>query len=405
MAGDRVVVLGSNFGGFTAALALKHELGDDVAVTVISPSDRFVFNPSLIWLPFGKRTAADITVPVIPPFEAHGVDFVHAAATSIDAEARTVTTDQATGNVHPYDYLVIATGYRNQMDIVPGLVPENKAFTITTLPDAERAGVAWRRFLDNPGPVVIGATQGAGCFGAAYEFLFNMSYQLRKNKIRKRVPLTYVTPEPFLGHFGIGGLPHGEQLLGMFMRKEKITTVGDVAIREIDDGRLTLTDDRTIDFAYAMIVPPFIGQEVVHTVPGLADAKGYVTVRDTYQSIDHDEIYAVGIAAAVDAPWHTANPIGIPKTGFPTEQQAHVAAKNIAAQIRGEKPEEHKEFGDIKAICVMDAGNNGVIILADKMLPPRKHGMLIPGPQAHAMKLAFEKYFLWKTEHGYVTLP
>jgi len=53
----------------------------------------------------------------------------------------------------------------------------------------------------------------------------------------------------------------------------------------------------------------------------------------------------------------------------------------------------------------VDAGNNGVIILADKMLPPREHGVLIPGPQAHAMKLAFEKYFLWKARHGYVTLP
>ena len=57
------------------------------------------------------------------------------------------------------------------------------------------------------------------------------------------------------------------------------------------------------------------------------------------------------------------------------------------------------------AVCVMDAGNNGVIILADKMLPPRKHGVLIPGPQAHAMKLGFEKYFLWKARHGYVTSP
>jgi sulfide:quinone oxidoreductase len=53
----------------------------------------------------------------------------------------------------------------------------------------------------------------------------------------------------------------------------------------------------------------------------------------------------------------------------------------------------------------MDAGNNGVVILADKMLPPRKHGVLVPGPQAHLMKLGFEKYFLWKMRHGYVHLP
>ncbi len=105
------------------------------------------------------------------------------------------------------------------------------------------------------------------------------------------------------------------------------------------------------------------------------------------------------------APWTTPVPVGIPKTGFPTEQQAHVAARNIAAQVRGEQPTEEKSFGDIPAVCVMDAGNNGVLILADKMLPPRKHGVMIPGPQSHAMKLAFEKYFLWKSRNGYVNLP
>jgi sulfide:quinone oxidoreductase len=95
----------------------------------------------------------------------------------------------------------------------------------------------------------------------------------------------------------------------------------------------------------------------------------------------------------------------VPKTGFPTEQQAHIAARNIASQVRGEPPTAHKAFGEIPAVCVMDAGNNGVVILADRMLPPRKHGVLIPGPQAHAFKLAFERYFLWKNRHGYVNLP
>jgi sulfide:quinone oxidoreductase len=401
MSRKKVLVLGGNFGGLTAALAVKHELHGDVDVRVVSASDRFLFNPSLIWLPFGKRSAADITFPLAPTFDDHDVDFVHASATRLDLASKRVET---TAGVHSYDYLVIATGYRNDLDAVPGLRDGN-AYTITTLEDAVHAGEGWRRFLDEPGDIVIGASQGAGCFGAAYEFLFNVAYQLRKAGLKKRVKLSYVSAEPFLGHFGIGGLPHGEALLGMFLRKERIDPHLDVAMELVDEGRLLLADGTKLPFSYAMIVPPFVGQPVIKAAREIADEKGYVRVRDTYQTERYDDVYAVGIAAAVDVPWQTPTPVGVPKTGFPTEQQAHVAAKNIAAQIRGEEPRAHKQFGEIPAVCVMDAGNNGVIILADHMLPPRKHGVLIPGPQAHAMKLAFEKYFLWKARHGYVNLP
>lgn len=402
MARKKVLVLGGNFGGLTAALAVHHELEGDVEVRVVSASDHFLFNPSLIWLPFGKRKAADITFPLAPTFEAHGVDFVHSEATQLHLDEKKVTTGAGT---YDYDYLVVATGYRNDYGVVAGLGPGGNAYGITTLEDAVHAGEGWRRFLDAPGDIVVGATQGAGCFGAAYEYLFNVSHQLRKAGLKKQVKLSFVSPEPFLGHFGIGGLPHGESLLGMFLKKEGITAYVDVGIDRIEEGRMVLADDRAITFAYAMVVPPFLGQEVVRTATQIADAKGYVKVRDTYQSDAYDDVYAVGIAAAVPVPWQTSTPLGIPKTGFPTERMAHVAAKNIASQIRGEAPRAHEKFGDMPAVCVMDAGNNGVIILADKMLPPRKHGVLIPGPQAHAMKLAFEKYFLWKARHGYVSLP
>jgi sulfide:quinone oxidoreductase len=397
----RVVVLGSNFGGLTAALAVKHELEKDVDVTVVSPGDHFLFNPSLIWMPFGKRDREDITFPVAPTFEEHDIDFVHAAATGIDLEAKRVTYDG--GGTVDYDYLVIATGYHNKDDVVPGF--KENAFTITTLDEAERAHMAWLRYLENPGDIVIAASQSAGCFGAAYEFLFNTAYHLRKNDLRDKVKLTYVTSEPFLGHFGIGGLPHGEQLLGMFLKKEGIDSRINVGIDHIDEGAMVLDGGERLPFAFTMVVPPFLGQDFLKDVDGIADEKGYVRVRDTYQTLDHDEVYAVGVAAAVDVPWQTPTPVGIPKTGFPTEVMAHTAATNIAAQVRGEQPSESKGFGDIKAVCVMDAGNNGVIILADKMLPPRKHGVLIPGPQAHLMKLGFEKYFMWKSRHGYVNLP
>lgn len=396
----RVLVLGGNFGGLTAALSVKHDLGDDVDVTVVSASDHFLYNPSLIWLPFGKRKAKDITFPVAPTFEQHGVHFVHAAATRLDLPGKRVET---TGGTYDYDYLVIATGYQNKFSAVPGLGAANGAYTITTLADAEAAGEGWKAFLDDPGPVVVGATQGAGCFGAAYEFLFNVSHQLKK--AGKRVPLTYVTSEPFLGHFGIGGLPHGEGLLKMFLKKEGIEAVTSVGMEEVVPGKVRLSDGSALDFQYAMIIPPFLGQDVIRDATSIADDKGYVKVRDTYQSEAYDHVYAVGVAAAVDVPWQTPTPTGMPKTGFPTERQAHVAASNIVAQIKGEQPTAHEEFGDIPAVCVMDAGNNGVLILADKMLPPRKHAVMVPGPQNHLMKLSLERYFLWKTRHGYVRLP
>jgi sulfide:quinone oxidoreductase len=402
MARKRVVVLGSNFGGLTAALAVKHDLHGDVDVVVVSPSDRFLFNPSLIWVPFGKRNPDDITFDVAPTFETHDVEFVHAAATGIDPARRVVTT---TDGEERYDYLVIATGYRNNFGAVPGLGADGNAYTITTLDDAMHAREGWQQLLASPGDVVIGATQGAGCFGAAYEFLFNISHQMKKAGIKKQSTLTYVTSEPFLGHFGIGGLPHGEDLLGMFLKKEGIEVRLNASMTAVDTDAVHLEDGRAVPFDFAMIVPPFVGQDFLRDVPGLADDKGYVKVRDTYQSEADDDIYSVGIAAQVAVPWQTPTPVGIPKTGFPTEKMAAVAAKNIAAQIRGDQPTEHKEFGEIPAVCVMDAGNNGVLILADRMLPPRKHGVLIPGPQNHAMKLAFEKYFLWKMKGGHVALP
>ena len=345
----------------------------------------------------------DITFPVDQTLDSHGVHFVHQAATRIDPVRKVVATDA--GATYSYDYLVIATGYRNDLETVPGIGEGGNAATITTPIEAFAAADGWTRYLENPGDIVIGATQSAGCFGAAYEFLFNTAYQLKKAKLHKQVKLTYVTAEPFLGHFGVGGLPHGEQLLGMFMKHAGIESVTGVAMDSVDDGAVRLSDGRTLPFSWAMVVPAFRGQQVVSEADGIADAKGFVTVRDTYQSEKYDDVYAVGVAAAVEVPWTTAVPVGIPKTGFPTEQQAHVAARNIAAQVRGEQPTAHKEFGDIPAVCVMDAGNNGVIILADKMLPPRKHGVLIPGPQAHAFKLAFERYFLWKNRNGYVNLP
>jgi sulfide:quinone oxidoreductase len=399
MSKSKVLVLGGNFAGLTAALSVKHELGDDVDVTVVSKSDAFQFNPSFIWIPFGKRTVSNVVFPIADTLASRGVTFIHGEATKIDPTAQKV---QTSGGELDYDYLVIATGYLNDFDVVPGLGPGGNAYSITNLDGAVEAAEGWSRFLNDPGPVVVAATQGAACFGAAYEFVFNVRYQLKKHKLK--VPVSYVSAEPFPGHFGIGGLPGGEKLLGMFFKRQKIDGIFDVATEEVAPGELRLANGRTIPFKYAMVVPPFVGADVVKA-SGLGNAKGFIEVKDTYQTLTHPNVYAVGIATAVNAPWQSANAVGVPKTGFPAETMARVAATNIASQIRGEDPTKEENFSDIPAVCIMDAGNNGVVILADRMLPPRKHGVMIPGPQSHAAKLAFEKYFMWKMRHGYVKLP
>lgn len=402
MAAPRVVIVGGNFAGLTGALELRRLLGDDVEITLISKDDKFVFIPSLIWVPFGWRRPEDISFALAPVLERAKIHFVHAPATRIDPKSKIVFT---TSGHYSYDYLLIATGPYVQYEIVPGLGPNGHTYSICTLEHALHAQKGWQKLVDDPGPVLIGATQGASCFGAAYEFLFNFAHALRKARLTRKVPLTFITAEPFCGHFGIGGFKGGQQMLEFFFKRLGIRWLTNVGVKEIVPNEVHLLDGQILPFKFAMIIPPFLGVEAIRNSPGLGNEKGFIPVKPTYQHRDFSDIYAAGIAVAVSVSWQTPLSVGVPKTGYPAETMAKVAAQNIAAQIKGDPPHEEKEFGEIPALCIMDAGNMGVLILSDKMLPPRKFELLIPGPQAHWAKVAFEKYYLWKMQHGLVQLP
>src|SRR5690606_33185947 len=107
------------------------------------------------------------------------------------------------GTALDYDFLVIATGPRLAFDEVSGLGPEGYTQSVCHVDHAETARNRWLEFINDPGSIVVGAAQGASCFGPAYEFAFVMDADLRKRKIRHRVPITYITPEPYIGHMGL----------------------------------------------------------------------------------------------------------------------------------------------------------------------------------------------------------
>lgn len=141
-----------------------------------------------------------------------------------------------------YDHLVIATGPKVDFDIAPGVT--GYSHYVGTPNGAMKLRKALEEFKENPGPIVIGATQKACCMGAAYKFLFNVEKWLRDQKIRKKVDLYWVTPEDYLGHFGIDGMPMGESMLKSFMKMFNIHFRTGVAIEEVTKNTVSLVMEK-----------------------------------------------------------------------------------------------------------------------------------------------------------------
>jgi sulfide:quinone oxidoreductase len=419
-----VVIVGGSFAGLSAAYDLRRRLGSRARVTVVDKAEQFVFIPSLIWLPFGWRTPRQITFPLRPSLERVGAEFRQAVARRIDPARQVVEVGpvDAPDRVEElrYDYLLIATGPHVQFDVVPGLGPHG-GFTqsICTIDHAEKARLAWKQFVIDPGPVIVGATQGSACYGAAYEFVFNLEYALRKAGIRKRATVTYVTSEPFAGHFGIGGMKHAQGMTEWFFRHTGIDWAVNAVLDRVAPGHVhfragelthskgsTTTGDlagKSLPFKYAMIIPPFLGAEVVRA-SGLGNDRGFVVTDDYFRHLKYANLYAAGVAVAVSPPSPCEAGCSVPKTGYISEVMAHTAAANIAASILG-KPLTPKPQADIDAKCILDAGNQGIVMYTDRVYAPkfRRWESLIPGPWAHWAKLAFEKFYLWKMRTGRVS--
>ncbi len=393
----RMVILGGSFGGLTAAFELKRVLGRDAEVTVISGDKRFIFLPSLPWLIMGWRRQEDITLNVADILRPKGIQFIYEAATQVDPETSKVKT--ATREF-PYDYLVISTGPYLSFDEIPGLGPD-KGYTDCTfdLDHAVITGKNWRRIIEEPGPVVIGSSQMVSCFGPSYELAFEMDAELRRMKMRHKVPILYLTSEPYLGHMGVGGLGNSKRFFEDEFAERDIKSIISQAIEEVTPGEIRLRDGTRLPFKLAMIAPPFKG---VPAVAPLGNPRGFIPVDRNYRHTKYKGIFAVGVAMAIAPPEPTPVPVGVPKTGFMTVKMAKTAAATIFADIKGLSPPSAEE---LNVMCIMDMGNTAAFMKASPVLPPRQESITKKGIWAKWMKVGFEKYFLWKMKHGMSNLP
>lgn len=403
---SRIVVVGAGTGGVPAVYELRGALGSEHDVTLVNRSSRFQFVPSNPWVAVGWREADDVSFDLRPHLAKHGIGFVAEAVERIEPTENALYLSG--GERIPYDYLVLATGPHLAFEEIPGFArAERNSESICTLEHALDAYRHYREFLENPGPIVVGAVQGASCFGPAYELALILDADLRKRKLRHRVPMTFVTSEPYVGHMGLGGVGDSKGLMESELRQRHIRWIVNATVDKLEARKVLVTehDERggalqqhTLEASFSMLLPAFKGVAAVAQVDGLCNPRGFVLVDEHQRSIKYRNIFAAGVGVAIPPIEKTPVPTGAPKTGYMIESMVGAIVENIRADLAGEPATARPT---LNAVCLADAGDEGIAFVALPELPPRNVTWAKKGKWVHLAKVAFEKYFIHKVKSGH----
>jgi len=418
----KLLILGAGIAGHTAAMHAKSILGSAHEVIVVSPNSKWNWIPSNIWVGTGLMKPADVTFKLAPVYEKLGIAFVQAKALSIhpvgDADnsmpyVMVENTGEGSAGLQQrlsYDYLINATGPKLNFNATKGLGPEFNSLSVCTAAHAEHTShmldesVA-RMKKGEKQTILIGTGHGnCTCQGAAFEYLFNVEFELRRRGVRDMANLVWISNEQELGDFGMGGMyikrggyiTHSRVFTESLFTERNVRWITKAHVTEVRPKQITYEtldgQEAELDFDFAMLLPPFsgvglaafdkVGQDISATlfmpngfmrVDADYNAKPYEDWKpsdwpETYQNPTFGNIFAVGIAFAPPHP--ISKPLKSPKgtpisptpprTGMPSGVMARVVAQNICDIIKGkaEKPLRTASMAKMGAACIASAGAN-----------------------------------------------
>jgi sulfide:quinone oxidoreductase len=317
-------VLGGGTGGTLAANRLRRLLDAGSAeIVVVDCDDEHLYQPGLLFVPFGLARPARLTRPRGEQFRP-GVSFRRAAVDRVDLEADQVWLGDGTSLA--YDVLVVATGARLVPEETEGLTGPGwmeKVFTFYSLQGAVALQAALSRFAG--GRLAVGVVDmPIKCPVAPLEFCFLADWYFRRRKIRDRVELTFVTPLD--GAFTKATC--NRELSGL-LEDKGVSLVTEFNTGEVDGrgGRLISFDGREVGFDLAVMIPLHGGQAYVDRSPGLGDALGFVPADErTLQSKAKPNVFVIGDAADIPAS----------KAGSVAHFEGEILARNIVRYLAGE---------------------------------------------------------------------
>ena len=415
----RLLILGAGIGGHTAALHARHKLSKKHEIMVVSPNSKWNWIPSNIWVGSGWMKPEQVTFELAPVYKKSGINFHQAKAVSIHPEGRgdsstpfvtvryTSPEKQGEEETLNYDYLINATGPKLNFNATKGLGPDGNSLSVCTYDHARETAErlmelieemrqgAQKRFL-------VGTGHGTcTCQGAAFEYIFNLEFELRKAGVRDKATITWISNEQELGDFGIGGMhikrggyiTHSRIFAESLFTERNLKWILRAHVKEVRENEIwyeTLDGEEHVEpFDFSMLLPPFSGvglqsfdrqgrdiTDKVFAKNGFMKVDADYTARDyddwkpedwpkTYQNPDYANMFAVGIAFApphgISKPMKSKKGTPItptpPRTGMPTGVMARLVAYNIVDMINGaEAPTREASMAKMGAACIASAG-------------------------------------------------
>jgi sulfide:quinone oxidoreductase len=342
----RIVILGGGTAGTLIANRLRRILSG-AAITVVDHDDAHVYQPGLLFVPFGLLRPQDLVKSRKRQLHS-GIGYVECDIDRVDIDSdRVHLTD---GAVLDYDVLVVATGAKLLPEETEGMTGPGWMRNVFPFYNLEGASALERALsaFDHGRLVLNIVDMPIKCPVAPLEFCFLADWYFRRRGIRDRVELVYVTPLD-----GAFTKPVASRELGNLLRHKGIELVTEFNTGEVDGnaGRLISYDERTVPFDLAVVIPLQGGADFVGRSPGLGDELNFVlTDQHTLQSTVRPNIFAIGDATNVPTS----------KAGSVAHFEGDVLAHNITQFLAGRQLDAHF---DGHTNCFIESGDHKALLI------------------------------------------
>ncbi len=342
----KLVILGAGCAGTMVANKLRKRLNqNEWAITIIDKDDRHVYQPGLLFIPFGIYKPEDI-VRSRSEFISKGISFVIDEITAIDTDKQRVET---TAGSYDYDKIIVCTGVGLAPEEIPGMMDgwQTQIFDFYTLEGAMNLHKAMRSFRE--GKLVLNIAEFPfKCPVAPLEFVYLADSYFTERGVRDRIDIRLVTPLP-----GAFTKPKASAFFSQLIEAKNINITASYDLAEVDceKKQIISAGGDAIDYDLLVSIPPNVGARYLVKSEVAMDEVGYVkTNNHTLKAENFENMYVLGDTTTLPTS----------KAGSVAHFSAEILVENFLREIHGEPI--RADF-DGHANCFIETGFNKAALI------------------------------------------